>query len=255
MSDKRDIQNTRREVNIRRDTDTVAKAVIGLVDIDQTIKYYFDNVLRVQVENANKAIIPVPVMYGTPERWSNVQKSSLYRDVKGKMQLPIIMYKRSSITKNRDIGTKVDVNNPLQHLVHNTYSKENKYTAFDTLRGVKPVKEYHKVVIPDFITATYECIVWTEFTSQMNRIIEAVSYSEGSYWGDQDKFLVRAKVDEFGSSTEIVSGQDRAVKTEFTITIDGHIIPNTVQEQMMQGSSKVFAPARVTFTENDSMPE
>tara|TARA_B100001093_G_C26857265_1_gene1028021 strand:- start:6541 stop:7305 length:765 start_codon:yes stop_codon:yes gene_type:complete len=252
---KRNIENIKRETIRRRDTDSVTHASIGLMDIDETIKYYFDNVLSLQVNDARKKLINVPVMYGTPERWNNVQKSNFYRDAKGKIQLPIIMYRRTGITKNRDLGTKVDVNNPLNYLVQNPYSKENKYTPFDVLRGVKPVKEYHQVVIPDFITATYECIVWTEFTTQMNRIIEALSYSEGSYWGDKDKFLVKAKIDEFGSSTEIVSGQDRAVKSEFTITIDGHIITNTMQKQLSNGGSKLFSPTTVTFNENDKLPE
>ena len=38
---------------------------------------------------------------------------------------------------------------------------------FDVLRGRKPVREFQRIVVPDQLTITYECIVWTEFITQM----------------------------------------------------------------------------------------
>jgi hypothetical protein len=83
----------------------------------------------------------------------------------------------------------------------------------------------------------------------MNKIIEAISYSEGSYWGDSSKYMVKAKIDDFTTATELVSGNDRAVKSDFTITLHGHIIPNTIQKQLQQGSAKTFSPSQITFGE------
>jgi len=249
-SNKPHREQVNRVEHIRRDTDTSKDVSLGLVDLDETIKYYFENVVKLQITDSNRVEQAVPIIYGSPERWKSAQKSNFYRDPKGKVQLPLVMYRRTSISKNRELGMKVDVNNPLYHFIENTYSKENKYDKFDILKGRRRVKEYQRVVIPDHIVATYECVVWTEYVTQMNKLVEAISYAEGSYWGDKNKFLVKAKIDDFTSATELVSGEDRAVKSEFTITINGHIIPNTIQKQIQQSSTKTFSPVKVSFTEH-----
>jgi len=249
-SNKPHREQVNRVEHIRRDTDTSKDVSLGLVDLDETIKYYFESVVKLQITDSNRVEQAVPIIYGSPERWKSAQKSSFYRDPKGKVQLPLVMYRRTSISKNRELGMKVDVNNPLYHFIENTYSKENKYDKFDILKGRRRVKEYQRVVIPDHIVATYECVVWTEYVTQMNKLVEAISYAEGSYWGDKNKFLVKAKIDDFTSATELVSGEDRAVKSEFTITINGHIIPNTIQKQIQQSSTKTFSPVKVSFTEH-----
>jgi hypothetical protein len=243
-------EQVNRVEHIRRDTDTLKDVSLGLLDLDETIKYYFENVVKLQIADSNGAEQVVPIIYGSPERWKSAQKSNFYRDSKGKVQLPLVMYKRTSISKNRELGMKVDVNNPLYHFIENVYSKENRYDKFDILKGRRRAKAYQRVVIPDHVIATYECVVWTEYVTQMNKLVEAISYAEGSYWGDKNKFLVKAKIDDFTSATELVSGEDRAVKSEFTITINGHIIPNTIQKQIQQSSTKTFSPVKVSFTEH-----
>lgn len=242
--------NINRVANTRRDTDTSKDTTYGLLDLDEAVKYYFDNVVRLQVSDSNNNQQKVPVIYGSPERWTSVQKSNFYRDSKGKIQLPIIMYRRTSISKNRELGMKVDVNNPLYHFIENKYSKENRYDKFDVLRGRKPVREFQRIVVPDQLTITYECIVWTEFITQMNTVMEAISYAEGSYWGDKNKFLLKTKIDDFNTGVELSSGEDRAIKSDFTITLNGHVVPNTIQKQIQQSSTKVFSPSQISFGEN-----
>ena len=60
-------------------TDNVKKFSIGLRDIDETIVYYFNNVIRPSViQNSTRK--NVPIIYGSPERWAAVQKDGFYRD-------------------------------------------------------------------------------------------------------------------------------------------------------------------------------
>ena len=73
---------------------------IGLEDIDNAILYYFKNIIKPSVLQDNKQI-EVPVIYGAPELWKSVQNDGYYRDFQGKMMVPIIMFKRDSIEKNR----------------------------------------------------------------------------------------------------------------------------------------------------------
>ncbi len=84
---------------------------IGIKDIDETIMYYFNNVIQPSVlQNGER--IPVPVMYGSPERWKSIQKDTYLRDKKGAIMMPIIVFKRDSLEKNRALSRKLDANQP-----------------------------------------------------------------------------------------------------------------------------------------------
>jgi hypothetical protein len=73
--------------------DTTKPFSIGIKDIDESIMYYFDNVIRPYViQNGER--IAVPIIYGSPERWKSIQKDAYYRDKKGAIMMPIIMFKR-----------------------------------------------------------------------------------------------------------------------------------------------------------------
>ena len=80
--------------------DDVKMFAVGLQDFDQAIVYYFNNVIRPSVIQ-NGVKINVPFIYGSPEKWASVQRDGYYRDVNGKIQTPLIMFKRDSLEKNR----------------------------------------------------------------------------------------------------------------------------------------------------------
>ena len=106
-------EGQKREYQRSVKNDKVKKFAIGLRDIDEAIFYYFNNVIKPSViQNSTKKI--VPVLYGSPERWASVQKDGFYRDRNGKIQVPLIFFKRDSVEKNRNLGNKMDANNPTQ---------------------------------------------------------------------------------------------------------------------------------------------
>ena len=96
--------------------DTVKPFSVGIQDIDEAIFYYFQNVIQPSVIQ-DGARLPVPVIYGSPEKWKSFQKDGYYRDQLGKIQAPLIMFKRNDITKNRQIANKLDANNPQNCIV------------------------------------------------------------------------------------------------------------------------------------------
>ena len=53
----------------RRDTDNNKDLQLGLYDIDETIKYYFDEVVKLQVTDSSGVLTDVPVAYASPENW------------------------------------------------------------------------------------------------------------------------------------------------------------------------------------------
>jgi hypothetical protein len=227
--------------------DNVKDFSIGLKDIDETIFYYFNNVIKPSVIQ-NGVAKTVPIIYGSAERWSAVQKDGFYRDKNGKIQLPLIMVKRDSVEKNRQLGNKMDANNPNNFGVfEKKFSRKNVYDRFSTLNNRVETKEYHGVVIPDYVNLTYSCIIFTEYIEQMNKIVESINYASDAYWGDPEKFNFRAMIDSYNTTTELNQGEDRSVKTDFSIKLLGHIVPDSINALQM-GSKKFFSKSSVTFT-------
>ena len=191
--------------------------------------------------------IPVPFIYGSPERWASVQKDGYYRDKDGKMQAPLIMFKRDSVEKNRALGNKMDANNPIHYGVfEKKYSGKNIYDAFGILTNRIPIKEYYGVIIPDYINLVYSCTVFTEYVEQMNKIVEAINFASDSYWGDPERFKFRAAIDNYTTTTELVDGNDRTVKTTFQIKMAGYIVPDTINTSVAN-PRKFFSKAAVSF--------
>jgi len=231
--------NRAEQVNL---ANTKKQVSVGLYEMDAVIKYYFDNVIQPTVKSED-GIIQVPVVYASPEKWNTMQKSGFLRDSSGKLQLPAITYKRTSLERNL-IGNKVDVKNPLVQSFQIAYSKKNTYDNFSVLNNRKPIVEYTNVVVPDYIKVSYECVIWTDYIAQLNSIVEDINYASNQYWGnDQFKFL--AKIDSFTTDLTAEVGDDRASKATFNIEMNGYVIPNNIQKAMSNFNPKTFSPAMV----------
>lgn len=239
-------ENKRRENQRSVKGDDTKQFSIGLKDIDEGILFYFNEVIRPRVSQNGK-IIPVPVLYGSPERWKSVQQDGHYRDKNGKLQAPLIMFKRESIDKIRTAGNKLDANAPNNYGVFKKkYSTKNIYDKFSLLNNRNEVDEFYGVIVPDFVKITYECIVFTDYVDQMNKIVEAINFASDSYWGNPERFQFRASIETYQTSTEVTQGSDRTVKTSFTITLHGHIIPDTINAQI-NGMNKFYSKSAVIF--------
>jgi hypothetical protein len=205
---------------------------IGLKDIDETIKYYFDNVIRPTVSQSG-ARVAVPVIYGSPERWKSVQRDGYYRDVNNRIMAPLIMYKRTSIDRNRSMISKIDADFPQTYAVfQQKYTKQNFYNQLSVLNGATPIKTYQAVVIPDFVTLNYSCVIYTYYMEQLNKIMEAINYAADSYWGDPQRFKFRAGIGSYQTITELNVGQQRTVKGSFEIKMNGYLIPDVIQKDL-----------------------
>lgn len=226
--------------------DNVKQFSIGLRDIDETIVYYFNNVIKPSVIQNGKRIA-VPILYGSPERWASVQKDGYYRDKNGKIQTPLIMFKRDSIEKNRNLGNKMDANNPNNFSIfQKRYSKKNVYDRFSALSNREPVQELYGVIIPDYVNITYSCIIFTEYVEQMNKIVESINFASDAYWGDPERFNFRAMIDTYTTTTEMNQGEDRTVKTSFQINMMGHIVPDSINTSIAN-MNKFYSKSAVKF--------
>jgi len=182
--------------------DTVKPFTVGLYDIDETILYYFNNVIKPTVVQNGKRI-EVPVVYADSERWNQIQKDGYFRDRKGRIMMPLITFKRTNIEKNRNVTNKLDANFPNNYRVYEkSYSTKNTYDKFNVLNNRKPTKDMYAVVVPDYVTLNYDCIVSTYYVEQMNGIVEAINYASDSYWGNPERYQFRARIDSVATNVE-----------------------------------------------------
>ena len=239
--------NINRGTITSRKDDTVQDVSIGLIDHDEAVMYYFNNVIKPSTI-VDGTRINVPVMYGAPERWKSVQKDGYFRDKEGKIQVPLIMFKRDGIEKRRDLGNKQDGNNPqLYYTFQEKFTHKNRYDNFSVLQNRIPQKEFHAVVVPDYVKLTYTCTIWTDFVAQMNKLIEAINYANDSYWGDPERFNFNARIDSYSNTTEINQGDNRIVKTDFGLTLQGYLIPDSINKELSKRNQKFFSKSVVTF--------
>ena len=212
--------------------DTVKPFVVGLQDIDEAIMFYFQNVIRPFVYQ-NGVRIEVPVIYGSPEKWKSVQKDGYYKDKKGAIMAPLIMFKRDTMDKNRSLTNKLDANHP--HLYTSwakAYNPKNGYSNFNVLTNRIPVEQFVVNVVPDYVNLTYTCAIQTYYVEQMNKIIEAINYASDSYWGDPERFKFKASIDSYSTAIEVSDNSNRIIKGTFTIKLFGYIVPDTVQKDV-----------------------
>ena len=240
------INNTNRANELSFSGDTVKPFSVGLEDIDKAIIFYFGNIIKPSVMQNGTRVL-VPVIYGSPERWKAVQKDGYYRDKSGTIMMPLIVFKRTNIEKNRSIANKLDANEPNNYKVFTkSYSNKNAYDKFNILNNIKPSKQYYAVVMPDYVTLTYECIISAYYVEQMNKIIEAINYASDSYWGDPEQFKFQARIDSFTNTTELPTGEQRVVKTNFSLKMYGYIIPDTINKELY-AKNKTLDKTRIVF--------
>jgi len=245
LNTERDVVGENRHLEIRRDQDVIDTTSITLEDIDEAVYYYLDQELNLSVEN-NGELIKVPIVYGAGERWKTVQADGYYRDKNGKIQVPLIMFKRTSVEKRRDIGNKLDGNKPNLYITEqNRYSRKNVYDSFNLLNDSRqPVKEIYQVPVPDYIYANYEAILWTDFMTQNNKLVEAIEYVSDSYWGNKEKHLFQVNVDQIQNINELQVGEDRLVKANFNFKLAGYLLPDTFKNET-QAIKKEFTRAEI----------
>jgi hypothetical protein len=232
---------------------------IGLQDIDGAIMYYFQNVIRPFVVQ-NEERIEVPVIYGSPEKWKSYQKDGYYRDVNGAIMAPLIMFKRDSIEKNRTIANKLDANKPNNYTVtEKQYSPSNVYSNFNVLTNRIPTTTYYASVVPDYLTLTYSCVVFTYYVEQLNKIVEAIEYASDAYWGNPEQFQFQTRIDTFNTVTELQNNAERLVRSTFSIKVYGYIVPEVLQKDLnsikkFSSKSKIIINLETSISDTPLIP-
>jgi hypothetical protein len=100
--------------------------------------------------------------------------------------------------------------------------------------------------MPDYVTLSYEFIIWTSYIDQMNKIVEKINYSDGAYWGEPGKMRFRTRIESFSDASEIDG--ERLIKTTFSVNLYGYILPETFNNY--NTTQKYLAPKKIVLREN-----
>jgi hypothetical protein len=219
---------------------------IGIQDIDEAVMYYIQNSIQpFVIQNGQR--LPVPLIYGSPEKWKSYQKDGYYRDLNGRIMAPMMMFKRNTIDKIRSINNKLDANNPHNiAVIGQRYSKKNEYSKFNVLNGIKPAKTYYTTVVPDHISVTYDCVLFTYYNDQLAKLIEMMEYASDSYWGNPERFQFKVNINSFSTVSELSDNAERVVRATFTLNLFGYIIPDIPQRDL-NAARKFSETTKVSF--------
>jgi hypothetical protein len=214
---------------------------VSLVDVDTAIATYMtEHIIPDLVENGNN--VKVPMIYGNAERWEGARKNGYLRDQRGRIQIPLVMFKRNSIERDETHPILKDV---YKMPAYKKYSQTNRYDRFSMMSGAKPTYESYEVSVPSYVTVTYEVMIWTSFTEHMNKIVEAFQYATDRYWGSIDGYKFRTRIDSFDNQQEVGEGTERVIRTQFTMAVNAYLLPETFDKKPVV--KKSFTPKRVIF--------
>ena len=219
-----------------------ARVGITLYDIDFAMMEYMTDVVIPDVEE-NGTKVKVPLIYGNPERWKAATKDGFMRDQRGRIQIPLVMYKRNSIARDDSLANTMNRN--ISYSTLTKYNKKQKYDKFSLMNNVQPNREAYNITMPDYVTVSYEVMIWTNFTEHMNKIVEQFQYATDEYWGDKDKYKFRVRIDSFDNQTEVGQGTERIVRTTFTMAVNAYLLPEQFDNKPT--TAKEYTPKKVVF--------
>jgi hypothetical protein len=233
-------------------SDGTPPIAVTLYTIDNAILQYMNGRIKPLVTQ-NNVSVKVPVIYGNPERWKSAQRDGIMRDSIGKIQLPMIMIRRTGMKKSI---INSPVNKYLERTFETGWNRRNPYDQFAVANKITPSREYLTTTLPDYYEITYRCMIWTEYMEQMNSLVENISFETDQYWGETNNYKFRTSVKSFEPMTELPITEDRVVRTQFDMTVYAYLLPETALDRQNTRSlttNRRFSIKKVvTFTEIES---
>jgi len=233
---------------VRRDDDVIKTPRRSIYDIDYAMKAFIDKEIQPQIID-NDVIMPVSVVYANGEKWDNVRRLGYMRDEKGMLQSPLIMLKRNSFTE-RDSYKTLDVNrNPSNnYLIHrNKYNSRNRYEdtlfPFPLYQPAQSVPIY-VVDIPKYVTVEYEMMLWCDFSTQLNELVNQIfTYNRFSWGIDSNRYHTTLGSVSFETINTV--SEDRLVRASIPMTVLGTL--QNEQEVRTEAIKKMYSIKKLTF--------
>ena len=237
-----------RAYQTRRDDDVIRSPQRTLYDVDYAVKSYIENIIQPQITD-NGQLVSVPVIFANGEKWDNVRRLGYLRDEKGKLQSPLIMLNRKSTTE-RDAVKGLDVNrNPHGNFraYKQRYNSRNRYEdELFPLPKTQPAQseKIYLVDIPRYVDIEYDLMLWCDFTTQMNELVDQLMPYSRFSWGEGFNSFPTT-ISQFAFETVNTVGEDRLVRATTSLTTQAALLSE--QEARHSTLQKMFSIKKVVF--------
>lgn len=158
---------------------------IEIKTVDRAVKDWFDKKVDAHVFNANNEKEKVPIIFSSGERWATSRIG--LRDINGILKLPILSIRRVSVVRDRTksaLGTQGDRLEFSKKIDIKTNIEQRNIAVRGQMTGVdnvfnflnknknKQIYEITTIPFPDWFLISYEIVIDTQYTQQMNNILE-----------------------------------------------------------------------------------
>jgi len=214
---------------------------ITLYDIDYAILWQLQTGFQLRVDERDTSI-KVPAMIANPEKWAQIQRFGFLRNADRQLIAPMIVMKRTDMERDNKFD-KLRIPGGQKLIYLPPRNRADKFNNLNKAHNTEESVEYLVSVIPEHVTLRYDLIVWTNYTEQLNHIVQQINPHHNLLWGDSFQFVTRIG----GWTFETVNnpGEDRIVKARTVLEVDGMLRnEHTVMENTVK---KAFSTKRVNF--------
>jgi hypothetical protein len=234
-----------RDTQVRRDKDKVRSLGITLYDIDFAVKSFIDQRMQLKVEDGDE-YINVPTIYANAEKWASIQKDGFLKDKKGKTLAPLITFRRSGINIVPEMRrNKVATPEQINYIMKQQYNNLTPYDRFSIQYEKQKSYEYFSSPVPDYVDVTYDFIIWCEYQTQLNYVVESFVYFGGQSFGEKNFFKFGTNIESLTMEDSNTSGQDRLVRANFQLTVHGYLVPNDIANKVT--NNRIVTPNKIQF--------
>lgn len=182
---------------------------VRLEDVDRGVKAWFRRVTQPQVNDPLGGKRDVHVTFSSGERWVSAANKSGIRDKDGMLILPVIEISRAGFDMSENM-TALGINQPTVQVARLVSEKTGRIKNNDSLRPIGErrlrngaVYEVFTVPFPISGVMPYKVRIQTQYTQQMNEIIEKLLFNLEFF--DVPCFLIELDTD--GRSAGIADGK------------------------------------------------
>jgi hypothetical protein len=218
--------------------------------VDKAVYDFFDKRLSLSVDYG-KGRKKASVILAAGERWKLTRDNKNLRDENGTLILPLVSIKRVNI--DRTPGSSA-----LAQEVPYIQVKANRHAKTSNMQNLveqrrtngfpqpkrNPVDEFLTIPFPDLCTIYYEIIIWTQFQTHMNEMLEKIFYN----YDYADSFVLPVEYDGFkrkGNSYYFVGYRDGSV------TPQSNVEEFSAEERIIRYSYNIKVPAYLMLDPKD----
>lgn len=156
---------------------------VTLETVDKAVYDFFDKRLALSVDDG-KGRKKASVILASGERWKLSRDNKDLRDANGTLILPLVSIKRINI--DRTPGSSALAQEvPYIQVKSNRHAKTSNMQNLVEQRRTNgfpqpkraPVDEFLTIPFPDLCTIFYEIVIWTQFQTHMNEMLEKIFYN------------------------------------------------------------------------------